>query len=73
MLQPKDIDWLNEYKSKTCINAVYNRPTSARGHIQTESEGMEMKIRRKLEQQHSQTKQTVIREIRTIHNDQGIS
>ena len=29
MLQPKDIDWLNVYKSKTCINAVYNRPTSA--------------------------------------------
>jgi len=28
MLQPKDIDWLNVYKSKTCINAVYNRPTS---------------------------------------------
>ena len=29
MLQPKDIDWLNVYKSKTCINAVYNGPTSA--------------------------------------------
>ena len=29
MLQPKDIDWLNGYKSKACINAIYNRPTSA--------------------------------------------
>ena len=28
MLQPKDIDWLNEYKNKTCIYAVYKRPTS---------------------------------------------
>ena len=29
MLQPKDIDWLNGYKNKTCICAVYKRPTSA--------------------------------------------
>ena len=28
MLQPKDIDWLNGYKNKTCIYAVYKRPTS---------------------------------------------
>ena len=27
MLQPKDIDWLNGYKNKTCIYAVYKRPT----------------------------------------------
>ena len=26
MLQPKDIDWLNGYKNKTCIYAVYKRP-----------------------------------------------
>ena len=26
MLQPKDIDWLNGYKNKTRIYAVYNRP-----------------------------------------------
>ena len=28
MLQPKDIDWLNGYKNKTRIYAVYKRPTS---------------------------------------------
>ena len=31
MLQPKDIDWLNGYKSKTHIYAVYKRPTSDLG------------------------------------------
>ena len=29
MPQPKDKDWLNGYKSKTPIYAVYKRPTSA--------------------------------------------
>ena len=28
MLQPKDTDWLNGYKSKTHIYAVYKKPTS---------------------------------------------
>ena len=28
MLQPKDTDWLNRYKNKTHIYAVYNKPTS---------------------------------------------
>ena len=28
MLQPKDTHWLNGYKNKTCIYAVYKRPTS---------------------------------------------
>ena len=28
MLQPKDTDWLNEYKNKTHIHAVYKKPTS---------------------------------------------
>ena len=55
MLQPKDTDWLNGYKNKTYIYAVYKRPTSDQGHIQTEGEGMEkrysmqMEIKRKLE------------------------
>ena len=31
MLQPKDIDWLNGYKNKTLIYAVYKRPTSDLG------------------------------------------
>ena len=28
MPQPKDKDWLNGYKNKTTIDAVYERPTS---------------------------------------------
>ena len=28
MLQPKDTDWLNEYKNKTHIYAVYKKSTS---------------------------------------------
>ena len=31
MLQPKDIYWLNGYKHKTHIYAVYKRPTSDLG------------------------------------------
>ena len=31
MLQPKDIDWLNGYKNKTRIYAVYKRPISDLG------------------------------------------
>ena len=31
MLQPKDTDWLNGYKKKTHIYAVYQRPTSDLG------------------------------------------
>ena len=27
MLQPKDVDWLNGYKNKTHIYAVYKRPS----------------------------------------------
>ena len=28
MLQPKDTDWLNGYKNKTHVYAVYKKPTS---------------------------------------------
>ena len=31
ILQPKDKDWLNGYKSKIPIYAVYKRPTSKQG------------------------------------------
>ena len=42
MPQPKDKDWLNVYKNKTPIYAVYKRdPPQNKGHIQTESEGLE--------------------------------
>ena len=44
MLQPKDIDWLNVYKNKTHIYAVYKRLTSDLGKHTTETEGMEKDI-----------------------------
>ena len=28
MLQPKGRDWLNGYKNKTCVSAVYKKPAS---------------------------------------------
>ena len=58
MSQPKHKDWLNGYKSKTPIYAVYNRPTSKQG-TQTESEGpekkyfMQMETKRKQQSQYS--------------------
>ena len=39
MPQPKDKDWLNGYKNKTPIYAVYKRATSNKGHIQTKMKG----------------------------------
>ena len=36
MLQSKDMDWLNGYKNKTHIYAIYKTT-----HYKTESEGME--------------------------------
>ena len=44
MPQPKDKDWLNRYNNKTPIYVVYKRPTSNKGHIQIESEGLEKDI-----------------------------
>ena len=44
MSQPKDKDWLNGYRNKTPIYVVYKKPTPNRGHIQTESEGLEKDI-----------------------------
>ena len=38
MPQPKDKEWLNGYKNKIPIYAVYKR-LQTKGHIQTESEG----------------------------------
>jgi len=43
MPQPKDKDWLNGYKTRP-IYAVYKRLTQTKGHIQTESEGLEKDI-----------------------------
>ena len=45
MLQPKDRDWLNGYKNKTHVYAVYKKPTSdLKTHID-QSERMEKYIR----------------------------
>ena len=44
MLQPKDTDWLNGYKYKTHIYAVYKKPTSDLKTHMTESERMEKYI-----------------------------
>ena len=41
MLQPNDTDWLNGFKNKTHIYAVFKRPTSVPGTHQIENESME--------------------------------
>ena len=60
MPQPKDKDWLNEYKNKTPIYAVYKRPTS-KERTQTESEGLEKDISCKLRPKESRSCNTHIR------------
>ena len=47
MLQPKDIDWLNGYKKKTPIYAVYKRLTSDLGTHTDWKWGMEKKNQKK--------------------------
>jgi len=55
MLQPKDTDWLNGYKNKTHIYAVYEKPTSdLKTHMDWKWEdgkiySMQMGNKRKLE------------------------
>ena len=44
MPQPRDKEWLNGYKNKTSIYAVYKRPTLNLGTHTTESEGPERDI-----------------------------
>ena len=44
MPYPKDKDWLNGYKNKTPIYAVYKRPNQTKGHMQTENEGVEKDV-----------------------------
>ena len=53
MLQPKDTHWLNVYKNKTHIYAIYKKPTSdLKTHIDWREDGkiysMEMGSKRKL-------------------------
>ena len=55
VLQPKDTDWLNGYKNKTHVYAVYKKPTSdLKTHIDWKWEDekiypMQMGSKRKLE------------------------
>ena len=57
--QPKDKDWLNGYKNKTSIHAVYKRPISKqRTHTDSKWRAgkryfMQMETKRKQEQQYS--------------------
>ena len=44
MPPPKDKDWINGYKNKTPIYAVYKRPTSKQGTRLTEGAGLEKDI-----------------------------
>ena len=60
MPQPKDKDWLNGYKNKTPIYAVYKRPPQNKGRIQTESEGLEKDIPRKQRPKESRSSNTDI-------------
>ena len=64
MLQPKDIDWLNGYKTNTHIYALYRRPTSVLGTHTTESEGMEKDIPCKWKSKESWSSNSHIRQNR---------
>ena len=44
MLQPKDIDWLNAYKTRPVYMLSTRDPLQTQGHIQTQSEGGWKKI-----------------------------
>ena len=44
MPQPKDKDWLNGYKNRPLYMLSTRNPPQNKGHIQTESEGLEKDI-----------------------------
>ena len=61
MPQSKDKDWLNGYKNKTPIYAATRDPPQNKGHIQTESEGLEEDIPCKERPKESRNSNTQIR------------
>ena len=62
MPQPKDKDWLNGYKNKTPIYMLSVRDLpQTKGHIQTESEGLEKDISCKWRPKESRSNNTHIR------------
>ena len=60
MFQPKDKDWLNGYKNKTPIYAIYKRTLQNNGHKQNESEGLEKDISQKWRPKESRSSNTDI-------------
>ena len=64
MLQPKDTDWLNEYKNKTRIYAAYKKPTSDLKTHKNESERMEKYIPCKWKSKESWNSNSHIRQSR---------
>ena len=61
MLQPKDKDWPNGYKNKTLYMLSTRDPPETKGHIQTESEGLEKVISYKWRPKESMSSNTHIR------------
>ena len=49
MLQPKDTDWLNGYKKRPLYMLSTRDPLQTKGHIQTESEGLEKRYTMQIE------------------------
>ena len=83
MLQTKDIDWLNKYKNKTCIYAVYKRPTSDLGTYRLKVKGWKKVFHVNGNQKKAEVeilisdkvdfKDSYKRQERTLHNDQVIN
>ena len=68
MLQPKDKHWLNGYKTKTHIYAVYKKPTSDLKTHMTERERMEKHILCKLKATESWSSNSYIKvELKEYH------
>ena len=63
MPQPKDKDWLNEYKNKILYMLSTRDSPQNKGHIQTESEGLEKDIPHKQRPKESRSSNTHIDKI----------
>ena len=57
----KNKDWLSGYKNKTPIYVSTGDPPQNKGHIQTESEGLEKDISRKQRPKESRSSNTQIK------------
>ena len=73
MLQPKDIDWLNGYKTRPVYMLSTGQPLHTQGHMQTESEGKEKDIPCKWKSKESWSSNSHIRQndfkVKTITRD----